>query len=185
MTAHLATGPTPAPCTADHLALRTREVGTCHEWTATLMKQQYPIISLRVPGPDGAPVQRQFYVRHLAWWLRHGKPPAVTPKRVITNTCGNTRCINPAHLRLVDKATVLRRTAAQGAWQGHAFAAAVSAGRRRHSKLSDEAAAEIRASTAPLAELASKHGISRAYACMIRRGRFRRDYANPFAGLMA
>ncbi|MGE3346091.1 MAG: hypothetical protein AB7I35_01510 [Ramlibacter sp.] len=181
------TGPTtatPTPCDLDYLRLRAEPCGDCLEWRATLSKESYPIISLRVPDGQGGREQRQFYVRHLVFWLTRGAPPA-DRRYVITTTCRNKLCIAPAHVVRVLRGTVYKQAAAAGAWKSAAYRAKVSAGKLRNSQLTDAGVARIRAHEGSLATLAQELQISEAYAYMIRRGTARKGHTGPWAGLMA
>ena len=151
---------------------RTRECGDCLEWTGSFVHDEAPVISIK---------NRKIYVKRHLMQLAGRKIDGLC----VTSKCGNTACVNPKHLQIVTKAAIIKRTAATGVFSTTAVRARVAAGKRKLSKLSQEAANEIRTSTEPIAVLARKHGITDAYGYMIRRGEFRKDYRNPFAGLMA
>lgn len=173
----------PAPCDMNYLQLRCRPCGECLEWLGAHVHGRFAVVTLRIPAPDGSRGQRQFYVRHLMYWLRHGRRPPVDRQRVLTVNCGNERCVAPAHLVLTTKTKVNQRTAATGAWRTLAFRAKVAIGRRRNSELSDAAVAEIQNTDTPIAELAQRNGITETYARFIRKGKNRVDYSNPLAAL--
>lgn len=173
------------PIDADYIRLRTSECGDCLEWTSTLNAGGYPVGTFRTRGPEGQPGQRQYYVRHLVWWLQRGAPPPVDTTHYITTTCGNPLCVASAHLVRKTRSRAVREAAARGAFKSLAFRAKVSQGRTRNSKLSPADVARIRTHTGALKPLANELGISESYAAMIRRGKNRRDYSTPFAGLMA
>lgn len=174
-----------APCDMDYLRLRATECGDCLEWRATVSKEGYPILTLRVPQPgQAAKVQKQYYVRHLVYWLKHGRPAPPDRRFSLVATCRNKLCIAPDHIERWSKTRINKQSRAKGAWQSTAFAAKVAATRRRNSHLSDAGVARIRAHEGALRELADELKISVAYAYMIRRGKNRRDYSNPFSQLL-
>lgn len=174
------------PCDLSYLRLRATECGDCLEWRATVSKEGYPIINLRVPQPgQAAKVQKQYYVRHLVYWLKHGRPVPLDRRFSLVTTCRNKLCIAPDHVERWSKTRINKQSRAKGAWQSTAFAAKVAITLRRKSRLSDESVARIRTHEGALRELADELQISLAYAYMIRRGKCRRDYSNPFSQLLA
>lgn len=174
------------PCDMDYLRLRAVECGDCLEWVATTSKEGYPVLTRYLPQP-GQPnkLQKQFYVRHLVYWIKHGKPPPADRRFSIVATCRNKLCIAPDHVERWSKSRINKQSRAKGAWQSAAFGAKVAINRRRHSHLSDEGVARIRSHEGALRDLAAELQISLAYAYMIRRGKNRRDYSNPFSQLLA
>lgn len=91
-------------------------------------------------------------------------------------TCGTPYCANPAHRKCGNRSTQMlalkmERTPLQ--------VVRMTAGRRANSKLSEEAAAEIRQSTEVLRVIAEKHGISLSHAGLVRSGKLRRPLAAP------
>ena len=173
------------PIDADYIRLRTRECGDCLEWASTRNRAGYPVCTFRTRGPEGQPGQRQYYVRHLVWWLQRGALPPKDRSYYITTSCGNPLCVASAHLVRKTRSKALREAAARGAFQSLAFRAKVSQGRTRNSKLSTADVARIRTHAGARKPLADELGSTEAYAAMIRRGQNRRDYRTPFAGLMA
>ena len=157
--------------TESDILKRTTECGDCLLWTGSFVHGTRPVVSIK---------NKKLYVK------RHLLELAGSDLRrnCVISTCGNNTCVNPEHLLVVSRTTVLKRTAASGAFSTIAVRARVAAGKRKKSKLSQEAALEIRNSSESIAVLAAKHGITEAYGYMIRRGRFRQDYSNPFMGLM-
>lgn len=55
--------------------------------------------------------------------------------------------------------------------------------RRKTSKLSDAGVLDIRTSEEHRSVLMQRYGITEAYYYMLRKGRYRKDYSSPFAGL--
>lgn len=164
--------------TLENIKARCTEVGECWEWNLQMVQRgAIPIWS--VGSKD------KVYPRREAWKLHTGRE--VPEGCYITNfhTCANRKCCNPEHSGPKRREKVHQNTIKSGKLHTDAIRAKISATKRAKSKLSDEAAHEIRTSTEPVPVLAKKHGISEAYGYMIRRGEHRRDYAgNPFAGLM-
>lgn len=150
---------------------RTRECGDCLLWTGSFVHDAAPVISVK---------NKKLYVKR---YMLELEGQNIKGKCVIS-TCGHDSCVNRKHLLVVTRATVIKRTAATGVFATNAVRARVAAGKRARSKLSQEAAIEIRNSSEPVPVLAAKHGITEAYGYMIRRGQFRRDYSNPFAALI-
>lgn len=167
-----------APCDLEYLRLRCygdcgdRE---CWQWRGSLTNGKFP--KLNIKG-------KQYYARRLAWMIHNGKevPP---DRRDVTDTCGNHQCVNPRHLKAVTRRELLAPVVRRGCFNTHKFRASVALAKRASNRVSEEAVEEIRTSTEPVRVLAAKHGISKTYGHMIRRGDARRDWAgNPFVGLM-
>ena len=167
--------------TLSKIRARCTECGDCLLWPGGMMSGKYPIATEAVPGQPGQ--QRQIYVRRRVWELAKGKAAPPSPRFVLTTRCKSLRCVAPDHLVLMSKSKRLRQAVKEGAFQSVAYRAKVSAGRRRRSKLPDDAAAQIRASSEPGSVLAARHGISVGHACAIKAGTARRDYSSPFAAL--
>lgn len=101
--------------------------------------------------------------------LRTGKAPG---KGVVWHcTCTTTNCANPKHRTAGDRSSQMLAANLQ---RDARTRARIAAGKRAVSRLSDEAAAEIRASDEPLHVVAERHSISISHASQIRRGEQRR-----------
>jgi hypothetical protein len=124
-------------------------------------------------GPVATHHQKQYSLRQIAWSQKNGKP--FPSGRVASTNCGRALCLK--HVTAKTWAQLNSRTPTLAA------KAQVAIGKRRGSKLSDAAVAEILTSEERVVDLAGRHGISTAYAYMIRRGQNRKNYASPFAGL--
>lgn len=163
--------------TLDDIKARCTECEECDtrwSWAATLVRGVSPVMKDK---------QKTILPRRVLWEMKHGKP--VPNGLCVVTTCRNPKCCNPGLLEAVSKAYVIKRTAATGVFSTLTFRAKVSAGKKKTSKLPDEAVADIRASEEPPQALADKHGISKAYVHMLRKNRFRKEYTdNPFQGLM-
>lgn len=150
------------------------ECDTRWSWAATLARGVVPVMKDK---------QKTVLPRRMLWEKKHGKP--VPDGMCVVTTCVNPKCCNPELLEAVTKAYIIQRTAATGVFNTLTFRAKVAAGKRKTSKLPDEAVADIRTSDEPPEAMAEKHGISKAYVHMLRKNRFRKEFTNnPFQGLM-
>lgn len=147
------------------------EVGECLEWQGA-------------PNPNGVMSVswkgEKLNVRRVLYEHLHGEVPKT---RQVCCTCGNSRCVR--HIEALTISQKNRRIAKSGKFSTIAIRAKISATMARTSKLSDEAVREIRYWDGKVTEIAKRHGISEAYAHMLRSGKFRKEYNSPFAGLMA
>lgn len=151
------------------------ECDTRWAWAATMSRGVSPVMKYK---------QKTILPRRALWEMKTGKP--VPAGICIVTTCRNPKCCNPELLAAVSKAYVIKRTAATGAFSTLAFRAKVARGKRKTSKLSDEAVADIRSGDDPPEVAAQKHGITKAYVHMLRKNRFRKEFTNnPFQGLMS
>ena len=85
--------------TLDDIKSRCTEVGDCLEWQG-YYERNHP----RSAGQS---------VRRIVYELVHG-PVESDPKKVVTMTCDNHRCVHPDHLAYVKKTVVARRVASSG-----------------------------------------------------------------------
>ncbi len=152
----------------------------CMLWKGGMSKR-YPIC--QEPAPDRPHGQRQVHVRRKVWELAKGAPAPTGPKYVLVANCGHARCVAEDCLVLMTKGKRLRQAAVGG--RSLAYRAAVAAGKRRGSKLSDEAVAGVFGSDEKVRAIAARLGISVGYASALRRGLARRNYSSPFAALQA
>jgi hypothetical protein len=174
------------PFTMEEIKLRCAscEPGECWDWRGTYLHDgRRPVIAKRMDTDNGR-TNKQFYARHLVMWLTRGERPDLGLFRAIVTTCDNPCCVNPEHLKVVSRKTVVRKVAATGIYSSQSHRMKVANARRRSAKLSEEAVKDIRDSEDPAKVAAEKHGVTAAYVYMLRRGEFRQDYSNPFAGLM-
>lgn len=153
------------------IELNTRESGDCLIWTGPVIQGGAPVVTVD---------RKKLYVKRHYLQLTG----MVLGKKLATSSCANQLCVNHDHLVALTKTQLAKRTAASGAWSTPAIKARVAQGLRARSKLSQESVLAIRTSDEPVKVLAARHDISEAYAYMIRRGDWRRDYsATPFSGL--
>lgn len=143
---------------------RCVEEGECLIWPGAV-NSRGPVATIR---------QKQFSLRKVAWEDAHGK--AFPPDRVASPGCKDPLCL--AHVVAKTWKQLNSRTPTV------AHRAKISMSKRRGSKLDEAAVAEIRFSSEPMSILIGRHGISKAYGYMIKRGDNRRDYSSPFAGLL-
>lgn len=155
----------------DDIKDRCTEVGDCLEWQG-YYERNHP----RSAGQS---------VRRIVYELVHG-PVESDPKKVVTMTCDNHRCVHPDHLAYVKKTVVARRVASKGLFSTLIRKQRIAETRRQQSgSITMEIAREIRASDLNAKEEAKQRGISRGMVYKIRAHETWREYgANHFAGLM-
>ena len=150
----------------------------------TAYKMTLPLLKLRcrIDGKSGCWVWAQCTqdnggygrVRHdgkthlahrLAWHLSGRKLPEGR-QTVLAHDCGEPRCINPAHMRLVGKGDHIRELTAAGVMsQGVKHSLAVTKHARARAKLDMEKAQQIRelfASGIPHAKIAAEFGVGQS-----------------------
>lgn len=153
----------------------------CQIWQGTA-PEGYPRISVK--DPAYASGQRQINVRRLVFKLANGREAPSSRKLVLVPSCGNERCVSAECLQVVTRSRLLRAVAATGIYQSVKHRAAVSKGRSRSQRLTDQDVAQLRASDRLAREDAQRLGISRSYTHLIKIGQRRIDYASPFASLL-
>jgi hypothetical protein len=154
---------------------RCREDGDCLIWEGSTDAGGRPKVSIKA----GA-LTRTVQPRRMAWEAAKGP---ITHKRVVTVTCGNPLCLNPAHMELISKGEVVHRTAQRPDTQRRRYLAGLKS--RERSNLDLEKVRYIRSCNLTLEEVSKELGISPTSASAIRRGKRWRDYENnPFAGLI-
>lgn len=161
--------------TLDTLLACTQEVGDCLEWTGNCMNKGHPVVN-----HDG----KQWMVRRLVLTLT-GKH--IKSRYVVGTTCGNRRCINPAHLvQLSPQRRMVVMARASAATHSQARSCKVAKTKRAgpQAKLTDDQVRAIRAGTESQRATAALYGVSQHLIASIRLGRRRRDFSNPFAGLI-
>lgn len=164
-------------CDLDYIRIRCRICPECGEewsWKASMTDGAHP--KVHVGG-------FQYYVRRIVWSITHGKP--IKDGYFVGTKCPHPRCVNPELLTARSRSVAMSVAASQGAWKGADFSIAVSLGRAKANKITDEQAAYAATVVKPVAEVAEELGISTAYVYMLRRGDFRRAAAvTPFSGLL-
>ncbi len=152
---------------------RCDDEGECWIWRDATTRDGYPIY--RPTGCGCTLVRRAVFV------MAGGK---LKPRQPLVSSCGDRRCVNPAHLSISTLSKIAKSAAKRGAWAGQARRAAISAAQRKHSKITEEIAAEVRASNEASRALAARFGVDKSLIARIRSGVAWRDYSSPFAGLM-
>ena len=159
---------------------RCEEEGNCLVWTGTLSSIGYPTVYESQAG-------KVFLAKRYALWLA-GRMERDDPSPVQC-LCGNRRCVAPSHHRPSTIREIAQRAAKAGAFSSLQRRMAISRGVRASgvTKLTLEAAREIRLSGDPSQVLAGRYGVSRSLINRIRANEVWRETAasNPFAGLMA
>lgn len=103
-------------------------------------------------------------------------------KQVMTTTCGNKRCINPDHLKVSNKSTVLKSSYSD--YKNPVRSAKISAyARANRAKLNIDQAREIRMSDKTHRELALEYGVNKATIGNIKAGRTWKETGNLWRGL--
>jgi len=104
------------------------------------------------------------------------------PNQVVTTNCGNKRCINPDHLRVVGRKTVFK--IATSDYKNPVRSAKLSAYAREHrAKLTMDQAREIRVSDKTHKQLALEYGVCKATIGNIKTGKIWKETGNLWRGL--
>ena len=150
--------PTRRTLTLQNLKSRCTEEGDCWLWDGYTTNNWVP--ATYIAG-------ERLTVRRAVWQML-GKP-AIPAGYVISTTCGNSLCVNPAHLRQTTSGQLLRERNRNG--KGEALRIArMTATRRRAAdiKLSREKVEHIRSSSATGKELAAQFGVHHSTISKIR-----------------
>lgn len=150
------------------LKARCEEVGECWEWQRYINSNNTPHVRYQ-----GKPMS----ARRVAWEMVNG--PVPDGKR-IAYTCGNYRCICPAHSAAVTATAVLANNLAN-ANEG-LRRARIAATKRRQMGVSTAVVSAVKADATTLAAtLASQLGVSEATVYKLRR---QARAVSPWGGLM-
>lgn len=151
------------------LEARCDHVGECWMWRGGTIGKTTPAGSLN---------GKRMSVRRAVWALLGN--PAMQPGEVLSTTCGELRCVNPAHIRKTTKAAQMARRNKSG--KGEAVRVArIAANKRKHAaKLDATTVARIRASDETGLALAAKLNVHHSLISAIRRGKTWRT-ASPLA----
>lgn len=146
------------------------ECGDCWEWTGYYEKSQ--------PRASGKSVRLWVYE------LTQGVPPKDL-KMVVTVSCGNMRCVAPAHVERVPKQVVVQRCAALGLYSTQLRKHRIALAKRKTiAKITMEIAREMRASKLKPKEIAAQYGQSLNLVYRVLSHKTWREYGpSPFAGL--
>lgn len=155
------------------IRVRCDDEGECWIWRDATTRDGYPIY--RPSGGKCTLVRRAVFV------LAGGE---LKPRQPLVSSCGDRCCCNHEHLKTSTLSKIAKKAAKGGAWASQTRRAAISAAQRKHSKITAEIAAEVRASSEASRALAARFGVDKSLIARIRSGRAWRDYSSPFAGLM-
>lgn len=155
--------------TYTRLIARCSEYGDCLLWGGCRTNTGYPQASV-----DGT----KYLVRRLVFALCTGVE--VPAGMAVTVKCGEKLCINHEHMALRTTQQVAKLAAKRGAFSKPDRCAAISRGCRKsaNAKLTEEQAAEIRASTGPSQAVAEAYGVNRTTVQKIRSGKAWRAHAH-------
>lgn len=166
----------PADADVEWLHRQCVEEGACWLWRGVHTTQGYPVFWVGRPA-------RYVTVRRVAAVLAGRRFDARQP---LAATCGNKRCVNPAHVRPSNARAIAQAAVRRGAYDGMARRAKISAARLKRSRISAEAVLAIRlAPSGTLPQVARDWGVAYSTAKAIHCGRMRRDYTSPWAGMGA
>lgn len=147
---------------------RCIEEGDCLVWQGAMNNGTSPVLSFG---------NRVYAVRRVMWV---GMGKKLDPKRHICSGCGNPACVTPEHA--IQKTRGIKRGTKKTVAVRHNMAEA----RRRKARLNWDDVAEIRASDAPVREIARQKSISPDHVRRIQSGQYWNANLNsPFAGLGA
>lgn len=122
---------------------KVRSTDQCWQWTSLLDSDGYARFNIGKRG--------YFRANRVAWWIHHSHDPK---ELLVCHTCDNRKCVKPHHLFL---GTVLDN--------GRDMAEKLRVG-----TLTGEDIRDIRTSSLPTENLASKYGLARGYITAIQRG---------------
>lgn len=166
---------------ADLKAECTEEVGDCWEWQRSMNGgRRQPQINV---GGTPQSAHRLAYALHKGLSSIDQLPAG----KCVWRTCGNSLCINPAHLRAGTAAERQAALAKAGVYRQSQLQRMQKQQRARQ-KLTLEDARRIRASTDPVKVTAAREGLSTATVISIRNGHSWREApasSDPTAALAA
>ena len=142
----------------------------CWLWGNCLQENGFGRISV-----DG----KSMYVNRYVYELVHGEIPKTRPN--VSPSCGDRRCCSPEHLEAKTRLGIMRTARDNGRLsrgRAHALVTTPHARRRADTKLTIEAAREIRerlAAGEPPADIAARFSISPSNVSLIGRGKAWRD----------
>ena len=126
----------------------TAEEADCILWTGATGQSGHPIYK-----PQGCGCT---LVRRAMFELTKGP---LQPRVPIDTTCGERRCINPAHLRESTSQDIAKRAAKRGAYSSVSRASKIAMAKRAKGKLTIEQAREIRMSSDTAKSLAQRFSV--------------------------
>ena len=160
--------------TVESLKERCEEVGDCWIWNG-YVSNKTPMVDV---NGTMTPVRRLF-TRLLGKQVKRGTFFGIS--------CDTYLCVCPEHTvqrdRRAHTANMGRKSATGPSNQARKMK--ITTQKRKAGKLDMEKAREIRAKEGTYRQIAEEYGISHALVGQIKRGRYWKDYSNPFAGLGA
>lgn len=152
---------------------RCEEIGECWEWQGAAQTHSH------------TPVMRHGGKHHCVRRVIAQAQGHNVIGKVVTHKCGNSKCVNPAHVVVLTKTQLQKRTNQQHAGTASiARRSRVASARRAKAKLTLEQAEAIRLDPRIQRVIALEYGVSQATVSAIKRGRMWRDYSNPFVSLL-
>lgn len=148
---------------------RVRESDGCWVWQGALFRQREPRAYR-----DGKVVAVRRYIFN-----------ATHQRQMRSNECGVVSCDTPGCVHPNCVKCVTRSSMQKGQKQSKEHSIAIAMARRANAKISGDDVAAIRASDEPIRKIAAQYGIDDTYVSAIRRQKSWKDYASPFAGLLA
>lgn len=140
---------------------RAEEVGDCLLVQSKSRRPQY-----RETGGNAVSIQR-------AVWALRGN--TLAEGDCVTSRCGDPCCISPDHLMALSRERMAKRASGHARRGNEALRAMkIAAASAHRQKVSDAQVIEIRCSTDPTADLASRYGVSESLVKRIRSGKTRR-----------
>lgn len=168
----------PEQVTREWIEARCDEEGDCLVWRGNCDCGR-PRYRFRDEGLDSS-----LHLRPVAWKVV--KKRALNARECLTMACGNSRCLNPSHMRVTTKQKVLERTNQRPITVRIRHAAITRTIRAQRAKLTMEQARMVRESDRTLTDLAQELGVSFQLLSKVRRGEAWPEIeANPFTGLMS
>lgn len=159
----------------ERVRLKCTECGDCWVWTGAL-SHGTPVMSVRAGGKKSMQSVRRLLL------VAKGKDPG---RKLATTGCETALCVSPEHLVAMTRQALTKRSCLRTGYANRLDRRAkVQAASKARRKLTDEQAAEVRASNLLLRELAAKYGVAKETIGAIRRGKSYRNYTGPFAGLL-
>lgn len=161
--------------TVDDIRRRCRVTEECWHWLKATTKKGVPKLWF-------SPLDRETTIGPVLYFMRHGKAPQ--KGRIYSTFCGSLDCANPDHYRLETLSSACKRHKRKNPLVHRQRG--TLARRARSTKMNEEKAAEIRASSESLESLAKAYGISYGHAWRIKTGKHWMPLqpASPFAGLL-
>jgi hypothetical protein len=154
---------------AAKIKARVREEGDCLIWQGS-RSYETPVLWLPKEGPNG----RSRSVRRLISEALGIKP---RKNHNVTSSCGDLRCVCPAHVRMVSVSTISKRSIdATGYTRRPGRVATLARLNRGRAKLNWALVEEIRQSSDGSVVLAQRYRVSRSTIARVRNGSV---WANP------